>query len=174
MKKRNFITLILGVIVVACGFLYPILKLSKYSYWGSFLTIVPCALILTGIFAILFAVLGFAHPDFFKEKCPLSTTITAAAGSFVGASWFFCFIGHGILSSKNNPIAYPAIVNLGTVCGICLIILLVAYIYFRIKKFSLSGFAIDCLIVVLTFIPFFFICDGILEIAETIYHVIIV
>ena len=169
MKKRNFATLILGIIVIAIGFLYPIFKPS-YSYWECFLTLVPFAFILLGIFITLFAILGFSFPDFFKEKCPLSTTITATAGSFVGSCWFFCFLGYGILSSKNNPIAYPAIVNLGTVCGICLIILLVAYIYFRIKKFSLSGLGIDCLIVILTFVPFFFICGGILEIAETVYH----
>ena len=169
MKKRNFITLILGVIIVALGFLYPIFK-PEYSYWECFLTLVPFAFILLGIFITLFAILGFSFPDFFKETCPLSTTITATAGSFVGSCWFWCFLVYATSSSKNNPIAYPMSITFGNILSICLLVLLVAYIYFRIKKFYFSGLGIDVLIVILTFVPFFFICGGILEIAEAAYH----
>lgn len=172
MKKRNIVTLSLGALIIALGFLYPLLK-PAYSYWECFLTLVPCAFILVGIFTIIFAVLGFAYPDFFKEKCPLSTTITAISGSLVGACWFWCFLCYATLSSKNHPIAYPAVVTLGSIFTICLLVLLVVYICLRAKKFSLSGFGIDVLIVILTFIPFIFISGGIAEIIEDIYHAMI-
>lgn len=171
MKKRNFITLILGIASVALGFLYPIFKPS-YSYWGCFLTLVPFAFILLGIFIMLFAALGFSFPNFFKEKCPLSTTITATAGSLVGACWFVCFFIYATSSSKNNPIAYPMSITFGNILSICLLILLVVYLYFRIKKFYFSGLGVDVLIVILTFIPFIFISAGVAEIAENIYYAI--
>ena len=172
MKKRNIVTLVLGALMTALGFLYPLLK-SAYSYWECFLTLVPPAFILLGIFIIIFAALGFAYPDFFKEKCPLSTTITATSGSLVGSCWFWCFLGYATISSKNHPIAYPVFTTFGSIFTICLLVLLVVYICFRAKKFSPSGFGIDVLIVILTFIPFIFISGGIAEIVEDIYHAII-
>ena len=175
MKKRNFITLILGAIIVALGFLYPIIYSaistgSTETYWQILRYETPYQIIFIGLLIILFAVLGFIFPKFFEKNCPVPTTIISFAISFVSAGGMFCLIYSIWLSPQSNPIAFPANVTLGVICGICAIILTFIYISYRNKHPVYYGFAIDLITVFLTIKPFFHIITYIVILAETVYH----
>ena len=176
MKKRNIVTLGLGALMIAFGFLYPLLTIR--SYWSVLLSPTPCSLFLFGLFIIALGISGFVHPDFFKEECPLSTTLTATAISFVGACGFLCLFNVAWLNPKNYPIEFPAYITLGTVCGILAIILGIAYIYFRAKWFSsnnvgIFGIVIDLFIVIFSFHPFITASALIIKLVKYIYHAMI-
>lgn len=176
MKKRNIVTLSLGVLAIVLGFLYP-LHINA-PYWRYLITATPCSLFLFGLFSIALGISGFVHTDFLEEECPLSTTLTATAISFVGACGFVCLFNVSWLGSKNYPIAVPAYITLGTICGILAIILGITYIYFRAKWFSsnnvgIFGIVIDLFIVIFSFYPFITASALIINLVEYIYHAMI-
>ncbi len=180
MKKRNFITLILGVIVVACGFLYPIVYFAikhnlKMTYWDAILEIIPCTIFFIGLLIIIFAVLGFIFPRFFEKNCPISTTLTVTATSFCGACVLGCFLNLFTISAfgVKSPVLLPILTAIVPVFFFAGLALAVLYIFFRHKKPSFVGVLIDILIVILTFIPFLFIFAQIQEIATYIFHTFI-
>ena len=168
MKKRNFITLILGVIMVALGFLYPIIysaiapPSSEEPVFVLGVLISICSRLFLGVLTILFSIIGFIFPKVIKENCPVSTTVIAIAISFCGAAGLCSIISFADTDPANTPI----LAVIASICCILVLTLVLLYIHFRKKYPSSGGVCIDIFIVILTFIPFLFIYTDILDIID--------
>lgn len=180
MKKRNFITLILGATVIALGFLYPILYFAislnpTKTYWQALISMLPCSLFFIGTLIILFAVFGFIFPKFVERNCPVSTTLSAVGISFCGAVGFLSGLYLMIPSPwyASTPIADQAFALTGSLTFLGAWALLFLYVYFRGKKPSFVGVIIDLLIVALLFVPFLFTFEMVYEISSYIFHTFI-
>lgn len=101
----------------------------------------------------------------------LKTKLMAVLLSAFGSAGLYCFIlqvfiAIGSRDVNENPIQSAASVFGYLTCLVLCIAITALYIVFRIKKSYKKGILTDILVVILLFVPFFFMWNGLHNVVE--------
>ena len=180
MKLKQFalLTLLAGVLFSAVGIIVPFIALQIYisqngaigiiggvdtpTYEFVILTLMngwPFVVILFGITLIVSALFCLIFSKTVKNNCSIKTSVSSLGLSAVGAVGLACaFIWFSVVSfgeMSKHPISYPFSIILGLISLFVFIILIVMYLKFRKKSWSIKGFCID-IITSIIYLPSFF------------------
>ncbi len=176
MKIKAFVTLLVGLLLSAAGWLIPYVRLQQQIEEYGTITLVGvsqtpsslymervfgsemicfvlfgAALVLCGLFCLLFS-------KTVSSCCTLKTTALSLALSAVGAMGMICvllwYVTTAFGEASQHPIAYPSSLIGGVICLAAFALLLVAYVAARKPRFSFKGVAVDVAAAVLFLPPF--------------------
>ena len=160
-----------GGVFAALGFLLPIGMEQAYSYvfrfsYGGIFRVMACF----GVAFMLYALVYFLFEKTVRAWGRVKCGIFSVGLAFLGSAAFYCLFEVVSILLAGNPSLHPLVFPLALVGGaICLFgfcVLIFFYYLERFRHFSLKGIALDFLLVLLFFLPLFFLwsfCHSVLS-----------
>lgn len=179
LKLFSLITLLSGFLLSMIGIVAPFIRLQNYTSANGSIQIIggadtptykfilfqsmhgwPFCLMLFGACLIVSALFCLIFTKTIKTNCSIKTSIISLGLSAVAAlailcvfTWYTIVVFHEI---SKHPVSYPFSVNLGILCCVVFVVLIVLYCKFRRVCWSIKGFVIDAFTSVIYLPAFFF------------------